>query len=328
MAAYVFLIKGFADPDCVAELMKLFQKMTGKVLPPLYSDVIAKAVFSADVHPDRLNFLMRGIAKDPTINVRSSAGNESFRRSVHAKGMVMDIPSWLKDQRAADFEVQKVKQDFIFTRIELYASDMLLLQYSVTEGQKKGELDYTDMNEVLLIVLMVESPQAFTDFDGESDKYIHRFLKMTADTGLSYPAKAKMIYVQLDKCLKQFREGRNAEADDGSPDRLQAWLAAIADINDKKVAEEAEKDEELAVIRKEAYDMIQDKEVQNMVIQERYDRMDWVTYGNEQMKKGDRQRMEDDAKGMYAEGIKPDVIARIQKVSVDVIEKILGLQQV
>ena len=42
-------------------------------------------------------------------------------------------------------------------------------------------------------------------------------------------------------------------------------------------------------------------------------------------KKGDRQRMEEDAKGMYAEGIKPDVIARIQKVSVDVIEKILGL---
>ena len=271
---------------------------------------------------------MRGIAKDPTINVRSSAGNESFRRSVHAKGMVMDIPSWLKDQRAADFEVQKVKQDFIFTRIELYASDMLLLQYSVTEGQKKGELDYTDVNEVLLIVLMVESPQAFTDFDRESDRYIHRFLRMTADTGLSYPAKAKMIYVQLDKCLKQFREGRNAEADDGRSDRLQAWLVAIADVNDKMVAEESEKDEELAVIRKEAHDMIQEKEVQNMVIQERYDRMDWVTYGNEQMKKGDRQRMEDDAKGMYAEGIKPDVIARIQKVSVDVIEKILGLQQV
>ena len=44
--------------------------------------------------------------------------------------------------------------------------------------------------------------------------------------------------------------------------------------------------------------------------------------------KGDRQRMEEDAKGMYAEGIKPDVIARIQKVSVDVIERILGLQPV
>ena len=42
-------------------------------------------------------------------------------------------------------------------------------------------------------------------------------------------------------------------------------------------------------------------------------------------KKGVKKQMEEDAKGMYAEGIKPDVIAKIQKVSVDVIEKILGL---
>ena len=43
---------------------------------------------------------------------------------------------------------------------------------------------------------------------------------------------------------------------------------------------------------------------------------------------GARSQMEEDAKGMYAEGIKPDVIARIQKTSVDVIEGILGLQRV
>ena len=186
----------------------------------------------------------------------------------------------------------------IFTRIELYASDMLLLQYSVTEGQKKGELDYTNVNEVLLIVLMVESPQAFTDFDGECDKYIHRFLEMTADTGLSYPAKAKMIYVQLDKCLKQFREGRNAEGEDGKPDRLQAWLAAIADVNDEKVEEESGKDRELAAIRKEAHDMVQEKEVQNMVILDRYERMDWVTYGNEQKRKGAEDNLVENIKNL------------------------------
>ena len=42
--------------------------------------------------------------------------------------------------------------------------------------------------------------------------------------------------------------------------------------------------------------------------------------------RGARSQMEEDAKGMYAEGIKPDVIARIQKTTVDVIEGILGLQ--
>ena len=41
-----------------------------------------------------------------------------------------------------------------------------------------------------------------------------------------------------------------------------------------------------------------------------------------------KKQMEEDAKGMYAEGIKPEVIARIQKVSVDVIERILGLNPV
>ena len=43
-------------------------------------------------------------------------------------------------------------------------------------------------------------------------------------------------------------------------------------------------------------------------------------------KEGDRLRLERDAKGMYEEGLKPEVIARIQDVPVEVIEKILGLQ--
>ncbi|MDO4408971.1 MAG: hypothetical protein Q4C16_08540, partial [Eubacteriales bacterium] len=38
--------------------------------------------------------------------------------------------------------------------------------------------------------------------------------------------------------------------------------------------------------------------------------------------------MERDAKAMYEEGIKPEIIAKIQKVPVEVIEKILGLRTV
>ena len=120
--------------------------LSGASLPPLYSDIIAKRVFNPDVHPDRLNFLMRGITKDESIEVASSAGNESFKQSLHSKSMISDIPSWLKDQRITDVEMQKVKQDFLFTRVELYASGMLLLQYSVTEGRGKNELEniFTD----------------------------------------------------------------------------------------------------------------------------------------------------------------------------------------
>ena len=47
---------------------------------------------------------------------------------------------------------------------------------------------------------------------------------------------------------------------------------------------------------------------------------------NKGLLEGDRLRLEEDARGMYAEGLKPDVIAKIQQVAVDVIEGILGLQ--
>ena len=298
--------------------------LSGKAIPPLYSDIIAKRIFNPDVHADRLNFLLRRIAKDETIEVSSSAGNENYKQSLYSKSMITDIPSWLKDGRAGDLEIQKVKQDFIFTRVELYASDMLLLQYSVSEDEKKGDLAYTNVKEVILVVLMVESPKVFVDF--KSDRYIHRFTEMRSDTGLSYPMKAKMIYVQLDKCLEQFKKGINGEEDD----ELQLWLAMIADVNDKSVEEKAENNEDLVKIRAEAMLMAQDKGVQEMLIQEKYDRMDWVTYGDERRRegeiKGTRQQMEKDARGMYEEGLKPEVIARIQGISVKEVEEILGLQ--
>ena len=307
------------------EQERLQDIFSGKIIPPLYADAIAKRIFNPDVHADRLNFLMRNIAKDPSIEVASGAGNESFKQSLHAKSMISDIPSWLRDGRAGNVEIQKVKQDFIFTRVELYASDMLLLQYSVTEGRAKSELDYLNVKEAILIVLMVESPKAFKEFDEKCEKYIHRFTEMKADTGLSYPTKAKMIYVQLDKCLEQYRRNFSGETEDGKPDVLQLWLSMIADVNDEKVKLASEEDETLVSIRKEAFYMAQDKEVQNMLIQERYDRMDWLTYGKEKRDEGVRQQLEHDARGMYKKGLSPKDIAEIQGVPVETIEEILGL---
>ena len=258
----------------------------GTDLPPLYSDTIAKRVFNADVHPDRLNFLLQKIAKDDTIDVRSSASNEALRQSTGSKGMVSDIPSWLRDGRLTDLEIQNAAQSFIFTRVELYASSMLLLQYSVPPGETKSSLSYGGVNEVLLVILMVKSPMVFRDYDQKCDKYIHRFTSLRSDTGLSYPARAKMIYVQLDKCFDQFKKGGNAEAEDGRPDRLQKWLATIADVNDAGAAKAAAEDETLAGIRTEIYNMSQDKEVQNMLTQEMFDRMDRESYREQCIEEG------------------------------------------
>ena len=67
-----------------------------------------------------------------------------------------------------------------------------------------------------------------------------------------------------------------------------------------------------------------------MFLQEKYDIMDWVSYGAQQrregMREGARDQLEQDVRGLYAEGIKPDVISRITKTSIDTVKEILGLQ--
>ena len=153
----------------------------------------------------------------------------------------------------------------------------------------------------------------------------------------SYQTKAKMMYVQLDKCLEQFKKGMNAEAaesgkaEDGKPDELQLWLSMIADVNDKSVTEAAEADQELQNIRAEIHGMAQDKEVQNMIIQERYDRMDWLTYGDEQRQEGEKIGMTnqkaEDARAMYDDGLEPERIARILKLDIADVEVMLGLRK-
>ena len=178
-------------------------------------DAIAKEVFNADAHPERLNFLMRGIALDDTIDVRSSAANKDFGKNIHPMNFVTDIPRWLKDDTLGDLEVHKVAQEFILTRTET---------------------DCENDNEGLVIVLMVQSPDVFKENEKTCKKYIHRFFRKVSDTGLDYPAKRKMIFVQLGKCLEQYRKGENAEAEDNKPDRLQLLLAMIADVNDPNVA--------------------------------------------------------------------------------------------
>jgi len=258
--------------------------------------------------------------------VASSAANEGIRLSTQSKGIITDLPSWMRDGRISNLEFQKAAQEFIFTRGDLYSSDMLLLQYSVSAGQNKDEINYSNVKEALLIILMVDSPRVFKKF--ESEKYIHRFTQMTADTGISYPLKAKVIYVQLDKCLEQYRAGQNSESDDGKPDKLQKWLATIADVNDEKVS--SENDEILKNIRSEMYIMTQEKEVQHMLLQETYEKMDWASYGAQERREGklegDRNRLEQDVRGMYAEGITPDVISRVTKHSIARINEILSRQ--
>ncbi len=128
-------------------------------------------------------------------------------QSKDSKKIIFDEPTKLKDGRHSDTEFQISLQDFIFKKAELYASDMLMLSYSVEEGQRKSGISYSNTPGVLLVVLMKNSPREFKKFNETSERYIHRFTKRTADSGsLSFDSMMTIVFVQLDECLKQFRK--------------------------------------------------------------------------------------------------------------------------
>ena len=89
---------------------------------------------------------------------------------------------------------------------------------------------------------------------------------------------------------------------DVHPDRLQKWLAMIAAVNDPVVAEAAADDETLARIRTEIRSMAQDKEVQNMLTQEMFERMDWASYGEEREEEGMQKGIEEGMQKGIEEG--------------------------
>ena len=71
-----------------------------------------------------------------------------------------------------------------------------------------------------------------------------------------------------------------------------------------------------------------------MLLQEKYDKMDRLSYGAQREREGerkgerngDRKRMEQDARKMYAAGLMPDFISSIVEVPIDTVREILGLQ--
>ena len=126
---------------------------------------------------------------------------------------------------------------------------------------------------------------------------------MTANRGIS-SINQYIVFSQV------FDEQRKLYPDD----QRKAVQEAIRICREKDVLNEYLAEEEAAVVMYTFAD--QEKEFSRALRQER----------REGENIGDRQRMESDAKGMYEEGLKPEVIARIQKVSVDVVNNMLGLK--
>ncbi len=274
---FKLLSKGLKEKDA-DEFLAIIK---GERLPSLSSDVIAKKIFDPVEHPERLEYLLRITSKENDIEVDGPSKMEGYVEFINSKKLIHDIPALLKDGRESDTEFQVKAQEYIFTRAELYAADMLLIQYSA-EKSRKSDVGYRNAKGALIVVLMSESPSEFRNFDKTSQRYIHRFSKITADSGMSHEMLAKTVYVQLDKAYRQFKAGVDGEEDS----RAQILLSAMKDINDPDVTEKMSNDKEFSEILKEVKVLAKDKEVQIMLLAEKYAAMDLISYGEQERTEG------------------------------------------
>ncbi|MBQ7587993.1 MAG: PD-(D/E)XK nuclease family transposase [Lachnospiraceae bacterium] len=256
---------------------------SGERLADIYYDTIAKHVFSPDMFPERMDFILHRTMRDQSISVEHSAANETYLQNVYAKRTISDLPAWLKDHRLVDIEIQRIAQEYVFDRAEIYASNMLLLQYSVEEGKPKSSLNYENINNAIIIVMMVNSPRIFKEF--RSDRYIHRITTAIADSGIEFSMRKHIVFVQLDKALELYLNDTYNEDEDVE---LLKMFSLIADINNEKVIKETRGNELFDGIREDVYRFTRSLEVQQMILAEDLAMLDWNSY-KEQSKREGRQ---------------------------------------
>jgi hypothetical protein len=252
------------------EKQELIAVFRGEKTPSITSDVIAKHVLSPDVYPERLDYILQRVMNDKELEVAHSASNEGQLQNLYSKKVITDIPAWLKDHRLSDLEIQVAAQEYIFGRTEIYASNMLMIQYSVWKGHHKGEISYSNIDGVIIVVLMKNSPKVFSEF--ESKRYIHRITRAYADSGMEFDVLRKMAFVQLDKALDEFI---NDTYEDDEDLELLQFLAMMADPNNVKVRQSVINNKMLKDICDEALEFSRDKEVQAMLLAEKMAVADW-----------------------------------------------------
>ncbi|MCR4851094.1 MAG: hypothetical protein K5870_07515 [Lachnospiraceae bacterium] len=279
----------------------LLSIFSGEQLANVCYDAVAKHVFSPDLHPDRMDFILQHTMNQPRINVLSSATNEPYLLSLNTKKTISDLPAWLKDHTLFDLAIQWDSQEFIFTRADIYASSMLLLQYTVENDQPKKSIDFQNINGVIIIVLMKESPKLFKNY--ESPRYIHRFTKAHSDSGLEVPTLRQMVFVQLDKALELYLSGNYNEDEDIE---LLKLFALIADINNEKVVHESATNRLLQDIREDVFKFTRSKEVQQMLLADDIERINWFSNMNLSRQEG-RTEIVDLCKWLFSQNRDADV---------------------
>lgn len=193
----------------------------GKRLPELYYDLPFKKAFHPDLHPDRVTKIFQLIFHQELVAL-GSLNTAAPKVSIYSKNTILDNLARMSDEGIFDMEMQRKAQEFITERMDVYVSDLIMLQYSVEKGNKKSEMSFPDIPTTYAVVFMKESPSRFQS----NPKFIH-YRKNETDTGVQLSDLSKVVYIELDKCLNQILEHRCPP----ELEELGCFLAFLADVN-------------------------------------------------------------------------------------------------
>ncbi|MDD3340091.1 MAG: PD-(D/E)XK nuclease family transposase [Lachnospiraceae bacterium] len=234
---------------------------SGERLPDLTGDIPFKNIFDVDVHPERISQLLRLVYHENLV-VTGSAREEAAKASIYSKKTIMDILARLSNNGLANAEMQVAAQEFIAQRTAIYASELIIMQYSVKKNQLKSEVTYNDIPTNYLVVLMKESPKLFKD----NPSFIHHKMEVT-DTGVELTSLAKIVYIELDKCLQQVRENTYPK----DKEELCFLLAFMADVNGETAKDLAKTNPSYSAIQAELANMNKDKEAMLAMLADKYE---------------------------------------------------------
>ena len=224
-----------------------------KRVPDILNDVMFMGVFDPEVRPEWLSKLISSVI-GREVKVITSLVKEGRRRSVHSKGVIMDIPVQFLDVEAdgeeiADVEIQRKGINLPPKRSAVYSSELVTRQYSTHVGERKSDVNYDIVHPVHMIVIMEESPS----FLKNHVDCQHHF-RQISDTGIVSCADFELLQYYHYILLDVFRERRPHVAK-----LLENWMSflSIRDVEEMMVF--LSENSEFQPIYQRAVDMLADR---------------------------------------------------------------------
>ncbi len=230
-------------PEAAKEMLRSID--AGERTPNLLRDIMFKGVFNPEIHPDWLSKLIGAIlGKD--VRIIKALPVEGIYISEYSKGVLFDIMVEFEDGEIAIVEVQRRGIEMPPERPVVYSANAVVRQYSILKGQKKGDVDYSDIHPVYTIVLMEESGDIFKLF-----KDFHHHFEQKSNTGLDLEFIQYYDYI----CLDVFRENKPH-----TTEKLIQWIDFLSITDTKEMEPFLIEHPEFIEIYARACDMLADKE--------------------------------------------------------------------